>query len=101
MLDGWYVPDNPATQIAREMYNVFAIKRNPGDGINTCAKEEVQCLYCTHRGNKKKYPKYLMTQIIRYRKRKSGHSYEVKQYLCPECAKNYTPHEKRVGGRNY
>ena len=101
MLEGMIVPDNIATQRARDIYNVFSVPRHPDDLGLHFVKDEVQCVHCTQHKIKTKYPKYLMKPIKRYRKIKSGGIREITQYLCPACAAKYTPNEKRVGGRNH
>jgi hypothetical protein len=108
-------PDNPAIRQARKSMNAICIPRAERDDqeqellsnltgpmVNNknARKEYLSCLKCTYHGIRKKYLKSTMLAVIRKTTR-AGRLVTVRQYYCAECAKTYTPHSKRVGGKTY
>lgn len=101
--ESWYVPINPATKKAKELYLKIAIQRN---GILEELKNKkwstwLQCCRCSMRGNKKKYRSSEMLHILSKARRKESGKTEIHwRHYCPECQKDYKPNSKTAGGLN-
>ena len=113
-------PDNPAIRQARKSMNKICIPRAEKDDreqeqedklhgnipikFYKKGKKYICCQKCFSHGIKTKYLKSSMMIIERHahriKKTKTKHII-FKQYLCAECAKTYTPHSMRVGGKTY
>lgn len=100
--ESWYVPINPATIKAKELYHEIALKRNRiiEQIQNKKWSPWLQCCRCSMRGNKRKYRSNTMLHVPAPTRRPDGRRVLYWRHYCPECQKDYKPNHKTAGGLN-
>jgi len=97
MLEYWLVPNNPAIEKARSIYNKFAIKRNETEMFAMEKKwpKLLQCCKCTKNGNKKKYNRDELLHMPS-RTYNKGRKVVYWRHYCRKCQKKYKPYTKII-----